>query len=228
MSGARFRRRLARLERMARPRLLLLCILIGLAAGCARDGIKDEFEERMVAAQYDVAGRMVLVLPFRDPAFDYFESQEGYDLSLFIGATFVTQKITDVCFGQTLPAGVKTMYSENAGDPPAAWKKIGKSLGCDLVLVGQITSPITIAMKEDGTAKQASVTLSAQLCDMARNGEVVWQLKDRTILFPEGWEYDVDDPAVSFSAQKIKNQLLQTAGEMIAMSFERHLEPQRR
>ena len=202
--------------------VLLACVavvVLGTGSSCPRS-----IGQQWVQLEYDPAGRSMLILPFKDPANEYFESQEGSAIADSTGFYIRVQNITPVLFERSFAPNVRTMYKD-ADDPAAARKEIAEALGCELVLMGQIDGPISLRDPRNPNLVKGEMVISAQLYDMKKKGEIVWRMKHQRIVFPEGWEYDDGVPIIDLPPRQLKNRLLQKAGEVIGKNFHDHLEP---
>jgi hypothetical protein len=202
-----------------------LTVCVGALVLTASAGCHRVAGTRMVKHEYDPNGRKMLIIPFKCPTFGYFESPEGRVLAEYVGYYVLTQHITPVMYEAFFPQGVKAIYEKHVNDPTAAWKEIADSLGYDLALVGEIGS-IDIAVPEKD---KAEMIVSARLYDMKHGRKAVWEMNNRRIVFPEGWEYGDDEivPDFSLSSRRLRNRLLQKAGEVIGKCFHDHMEPVR-
>jgi len=179
---------------------------------------------KWVKCEYDPKGRKIAIIPFKDMAYDCFDSDEGRAIADSACWYLGTQNITPVRSERFFPMNVRAIYKKFADDPTMARRKMAEALGCDLLLTGQIESRISLRDPADVNVVKGRVVVSAQLYDMKDNGRAVWQMKRRQVVFPEGWEYD-KVPTIDLPKWKLKNQLLQKAGEEIGKSFHDHLEP---
>ena|GEM_PF-1999120 len=202
--------------------VVLACVavvVLGTGSSCPRAR-----GQQWVQREYDPERRSMLILPFKDPANDYFESEEGSAIADSTGFYIRGQNITTVTWERSFAPNVRTMY-KNADDPAAVRKEIAEALGCELVLMGQIEGPISLGDPRNPNLVKGEMVISAQLYDMKKDGKIVWRMKHQRIVFPEGWEYDDGVSVFDLHPQKLKNQLLQKAGDVIGKSFHDHLEP---
>jgi len=195
-------------------------IVLTSGASCPRS-----IGRQWVRREYDPDGRSMVILPFKDPASDYFESEEGMIVADAVGWYILTQNITPVLFERSFPPNVRTIYKEHADDPARARREIAEALGCDLVLMGRIEGRISLGDPRNPNLVKGEMVVSAWLYDMKQDGKIVWSKNRRKIVFPEGWEYDDGVPISDLPPRQLKNRLLQKAGEVIGKSFHDHLEP---
>lgn len=196
-------------------------IIAGIAAVAmsAGPGCRQGTGIHMVKSQFDPNGRKIVIIPFRDPAFDHFESDDGHVVADHTGSYIVRHKITPVVYERLLPAGVRTIYKENADAPQAAWKEIADALGCDLVLVGQIEE-IDAGTPDEPKRDRGTLLLSARLLDVRQGCKVVWRMNHGKVVYPDEWEKaDLAVPVDRLSHWGLKKQLLMRAGEIVGKNF---------
>jgi len=197
------------------------CAMVALA-GCSTLSVMRG--ERKVKAEYYPDGKDMIIIPFSDPAFEYyFESPEGALIAAQVGGYIRANKITPVRYGRMLSPMARTLYSQHKDNPRAAWEAIAAALDADLILVGEIEK------LETGDPKQPNLSTgllqySVRLIDVTDEGggRVVWFKDHERIVYPEGraWDLGVDVPD-----DKLIRYLLLRAGERIGKAFHDHMEP---
>ncbi len=207
---------------MKRNIILLACV--GAVILIAVGGCPPPPHKQMVKREYNPKRRKMLIIPFSDSAFDYFESDEGTVVAEATGWYILTQNITPIMYGVFLPPGVKAVYQAHANDTTEAWKEIADALGCELVLVGQING-VPVYGDPDSNLVRGEIIISAQLLDMKKDGEVAWRMTEKKIVYPEGWEHADGVDGLTLSKGQLKNRLLSKVGEVIGKHFHDHLEP---
>ena len=179
---------------------------------------------KMVDAQYKPSKRKMLVIPFSDPVFSYFESKEGSELAQDVGDYVRRQRITDVMYETFFPASMKTLYKEKSAESPEiqAWMALAKEMDCELIVVGQIEDYMAGGEKNVNIVS-GTVTFQVQVYDVKQPEANVWRLPSTTVTFPEGWEY-ADLPRNDMPPVKLRHMLLNKAAEKIGQCFHDHLE----
>jgi len=197
--------------------LAFAACVIAMAVGC--NTLRRMGGEEKVYAEYYPKNRKMLVIPFKDDAFDYFESPEGRAIADAIHDTLLIRKVTDVRSDRQLPKAVKETHEQMvaAQGEREAWKALAELFGCELVLVGQIEG-WDMDSEKDTNVSRGRMVVSAQLYDVKLDSAVVWQKRNMEVSFPEGWEYEfVAD--MDMTRQKLRNRLTQRCGEKIAECF---------
>jgi len=208
---------------MKRIALLLsaACFVVS-AGGCAEyyhlQGL------RKVKAMYDPAGRTMLIIPFKDPIFDYFESSEGCSIAVCAGDYIARHRITPVLYEGFFPEKVKAAYGEQKADFYEALKAAARAAESELVLVGQINE-IHDGNPQDVGVIKGSMFISAQLYDMKADARPVWYMRREKIIYPEGLAYQAGVPATDMTRAELRHKMLVKAGETIGKAFRDHLEP---
>jgi hypothetical protein len=169
---------------------------------------------------YDPAGRSMLIIPFRDPAFDYFESEESSHVADYITYYMEKQNVTPVTFQGVFPPELAVIYKKHEDRPATAWQKMAEAVDTELVLTGTVNKMPSVFTRDD--QKRGSVVVSAALHDMTRGGAVVWRMKERKVTYPQGWERDMMPE--DLPSKMLKNRVLRVAAEAVAKSFHEHPE----
>ena len=196
-------------------------IIAGIAAVVmsAGTGCRQVTDVQMVKSQFDPNSRKMVIIPFRDPMFDHFESDDGHVVADHTGSYILRHRITPVVYERLLPPGVRTIYKENADAPQTAWKEIAEVLGCELVLVGRIEE-IDTGTPDEPKRDQGTLLLSARLLDVRQGCKVVWRMDQGKVVYPEEWEKaDLAVPIDRLSRKGLRKQLLMKAGEIVGKSF---------
>ncbi|NQT21655.1 MAG: hypothetical protein HQ592_18260 [Planctomycetes bacterium] len=188
-------------------------VVLGAGSGC-----RQFIDDQMVKAQFDPRGRKIVIIPFKDQVYDYFESDDGHAVADHAGYYISAQGITPVAYELWLPPSVPALYKANAASPQTAWKEIAEVLGCDLVLVGQIEE-IDAGTPDAPKLDKGTLELSARLLDVRQDCKVVWRMDHGKVVYPEEWEADEVVPVDKLSSQSLKTQLLIRAGEAVARNF---------
>jgi len=139
---------------------------------------------RIVKAQFDPAKRKMLIVPFSDPVFSFFESSEGAGLARALGDYIKRFRITDVVYdtlmGKDVQAACKEALSKSSAND--ALKVLAGKTNCELILTGQIDD-YQVGSVRRADAARATVTFSVQVYD-AKTDSVVWQLSSTKAELP--------------------------------------------
>ena len=165
----------------------------------------------------------MLNLPFKDPAFDYFESAEGSIVAESSGAYIQKNKITPAQYGAFVPRSVQTAFEQNKSILGDALKAAADCTDSDLVLIGQIEK-LTLSNPRDVGIVRGRMILGAQLFEIADEPKLVWAMPREEISYPEGREYEMGIPILDIPRSQLKLRMLITAGEKIGKAFHDHLE----
>lgn len=201
-------------------------LILALLSGC--DSLDRLQGKHKVKAQYKPKGRKMLILPFKDPAFGYFESTEGSILAESAGAYIQRNRITPAQYGSFLPRSVQTAFEQNKSVLGDALEAVADCTDCDLVLIGQIEK-LTLSNPGDIGIVRGRMILSAQLFEVTDEPKtdepkLVWAMIRKKISYPEGREYEMGIPILDIPKSALKLRMLVTAGEKIGKAFHDHLE----
>ena len=208
---------------MRKVAILLSCVAAAaLLPGC--NALYATQGEKQVDAEYKPDKKKMLIVPFKDEAFGYFESEEGTELARNVGDYIMRKKITAVQYDRFFPQGMKEVYDRNVKENEMqAWKALAKELDCELVLVGQIQD-IDLGGGRNVNVVHGRMMMSAQVFDIKDNSKIVWQMNRKTITYPEGWENEYI-PDTDMPRSQLKGRLLIKGGEVVGQCFHKHMEP---
>ena len=203
--------------------LLLPCLALLAAAGC------DTFDKmegvQTVKAEYKPKNRKILIIPFSDAAFPYFESKEGRIVSNEVGDYLLRSKICVAKYDRLFTSSVQSLYAEKKTTDPRsieAFKALAEVLDCDMVLLGQIEVYNVLSGKSTNVS-HGDMVVSAQLYDLKENDTLVWQKQSMEVQFPERWENEFL-PQADLPTPSLISHLLNRAGEKIGQCFHDHKE----
>ena len=196
-------------------------LILALLSGC--NSLYGFQGKQKVKAEYKPNGRKRLILPFKDPAFDYFESAEGSIIAESAGAYIQKNDITPAQYGGFLPRSVQTAFEQNEAVLGDALKAVAECTDCDLVLIGQIET-LTLSNPRDVGIVRGRMTMSAQLFEITDEPKLVWAMPRKEIAYPEGREYESGIPILDIPQITLKLRMLNLAGERIGKAFHDHLE----
>ena len=197
--------------------ILLLGLLIAAAPGCRllysvaaiplRLIIPDTTKHK---AEFKIDGRSIVVIPFKDKRRGYFESRDGLDLSAAVMGELgsrpgVKAKVMD-------PQQVRLAFP-NQRLEDVGWAKIGKQVGADLVMFGDIE---TFTLKRPGYigVLQGNCRMKVYIYDV-KDGTIPWS-KTLQTWWPES------GPPVAASdveAGEFRQQLIAFTAFKLAQSF---------
>jgi hypothetical protein len=208
-----------------RKMMVLFCfVALGMVlSGCST------FESmrglKQVKAKFKPEKRKMLIIPFSDPAYSYFQSAEGTELSRDLGEYIQREKITEVMYDTYFPRGTTEAARKklDEGNEIEAWKVLAKEMGFDLVVVGQIET-YKAGSSPGMNVASGLVEIQVQIYDMTKDGARVWQLGSTSATYPDGWEY-ADLPSGDIPPKQLRIRLLNRAAETIGRCFHDHLEP---
>ncbi|NQT21656.1 MAG: hypothetical protein HQ592_18265 [Planctomycetes bacterium] len=196
-------------------------LMLALLGGC--NALYIFQGKHMVKAQYKPKGRTMLIVPFKDPAYDYFESDEGSRIALTAGVYIQLHEITPFKYAGYLPASVRAAFEQHKSALHEAVKAVADVTDCELVLIGQIEE-LPINNPRNVGVVRGYMKMSAQLYDVADGANVVWSMPHEEIVYPEGREYDWGIPETDLSLDTLRQKLLEAAGKRIGKAFHDHLE----
>jgi len=179
---------------------------------------------KMVDAQYKPSKRKMLIVPFSDPAFTYFESSEGSELAQDVGDYIRRQRITGAMYEAFFPASMKALYKQKRAEANdiQAWMALADEMDCELIVVGQIED-YQLGGEKNVNIVSGTVTFQVQVYDARQPEAIVWRLSSTTVTFPEGLEY-VDLPRGDLPSAEHRRLLLNKAAEKIGQCFHDHKE----
>ncbi len=116
--------------------LLVLCLAVPpmgcpVAAVAARLAMPDT---TTIKAEYTIGQQTIVVIPFRDPAKTYFESNDGLDIATAVEGELVARK---AAVNVRSAGPIREKFAGQNLDV-AGWAEVGRSAGADLVMVGDI------------------------------------------------------------------------------------------
>ena len=204
--------------------ILFSCVALSAAIVGCQTAYRMEGLQK-VKAKFKPEKRKMLIVPFKDPAYTYFESVEGTELARDLGDYMQRWKVTEVVYDSFFPRGMdalaKTKLAE--GDEVEAWKALAKEMNCELVVIGQIEEFVAGGEQSVNVVKGFAM-VQVQVLDMKRDAVTVWRLPSTPVNYPEGWEY-ADLPTGDIAPKTLKTRLLNKAAEAIGQCFHDHLEP---
>ena len=192
-----------------RTSLLLLPVM--LLAGCnAAPGILS------VPAEYSLSrSDVLLVVPFRDPAMPYFQSQTGSELANTITAYLeqATGKTT-IISGTTLRASIRDLdYTEHS------LAEAAREIGATKILEGAILELETNAPKSPDLVR-GKLTVRFSIRSAEDAGKALFE-KQATYYFPDerNWQRITTQ---DMPPREVLGRLIALAGSRIAQTFHKH------
>jgi len=201
--------------------VLAAAAAVAIVIGC--NSFRQLEGKKLVKAEYYPKKRKMLVIPFKDQIYDYFESPEGRDIADYVGYFLRVNNLPDVRTERNLVKGAKAVYDQNVEEKGEleGWKALAELYNCELVLVGQIEKT-DFGGDRDTNVAHGQITLSAQLYDIKNGGNIVWQKKNMEVQYPEGWENEMVAD-MDMNRQKLRTQVLKRGGEVLAECFFDHV-----
>jgi hypothetical protein len=196
-------------------------LILALLSGC--NSLYRFQGKHEVKAQYEPKGRKMLIIPFKDPISEYFESAEGGVIAESAGDYIQKNKITPAQYGGFLPRSVQTAFEQNKAVLGDALKAVADCTDCDLVLIGQIDMLRLRDPRNVGVVR-GEMILTAQLFEVTDEPKLVWAMPRKQVYYPEGREYESGVPILDIPEITLKLGMLNTAGEKIGKAFHDHLE----
>ena len=192
-----------------------LCWVTGCAGAMAQQANPSD---RKVEKEFDLMGKTVVVIPFREERRTYFESQDGADLAQLVGAQ-LERRVTGVRVVSADP--IRKNYDPQTLENVEP-TKLGATAGAQMVMVGNLRQ---FTLQDPGVIGMLHGTCIVDLTLFdAKTGKPAWS-KRMTINYPD---YGPGVPEPDTSRSSMREMLLAKTADAIAKQFYMHLEPNRR
>ena len=191
-------------------------LLLSVICGCADNGQNVAGNPRLVVVKREVNtdGHTVVIIPFKDDNYPYFESRDGSELSERVAGQ-MRRHLSRTRFVSALPISKKfdsTQIENMEVD------ELGKAVRADRVLVGNL--------REFSTSEPGTIGILRGTCRIdlvlfdAPKKQSIWKQSFK-IHYPER---GVGIPSIDTTPEKIREELLKLVSDTIAKKFYTHKE----
>jgi len=196
------------------PALLVLLAMAFCGSGCgpvvvagARLSMPDTYA---VKAEYEIGPRSIVVIPFRDERHTYCESSDGTDLATAVVGELISRKAaTNVRSASNVQDLFPGQDLERVG-----WTQVGKKLGAQLVLVGDIQ---TFALRDPKTIgiQRGTCRFNYAVYDVEKN-TIAYSCRGLEVYVPE---YGAGVADGDVDSEKLRAALLSSTAMKVVQKF---------